>query len=36
KGYYDGAVDGVMNASTLVALEACVREDCRLLADANP
>ena len=36
KGYYDGAVDGLMNASTLVALEACVREDCRLLADANP
>ena len=32
KGYYAGEIDGQMSPQTRSAMEACVRDDCRLLA----
>ena len=35
KGYLDGEPTGLLDEATREAFEACVRDDCRLLADAG-
>lgn len=36
KGYYTGAIDGQAGPQTRSAMEACVHDDCRLLAGSEP